>query len=52
MNVKKWRTIILFVLLYGCETRSLALREEYRRKILENKKIKGSLYRPLRPKRE
>jgi hypothetical protein len=30
------KTIILPVVLYGCETRSLTLREEHRRRVFEN----------------
>jgi len=30
------RTIILPLVLYGCETRSLILREEHRRRVFEN----------------
>jgi hypothetical protein len=32
-----YKTIILPVVLYGCETRSLSLREEHRPKVFENK---------------
>jgi len=35
MKIKMYRTISLFVL-YGCETRSLTLKEYYRLKMFEN----------------
>jgi len=37
LNIKIYRTIILPVVLYGCETWSLTLREEHRLRVLENK---------------
>ena len=45
MKIKIYRTIILPVVLYGCETWSVTLREEGRLKVLENRvlrKIFGS----------
>jgi hypothetical protein len=48
MKIKIYKTVILPVVLYGCETWSLASREEHRLKVLENtvlRKIFG-------PKRE
>jgi hypothetical protein len=36
LNIKVYRTIILPVVLYGCETWSLILREERRLKVFEN----------------
>jgi len=45
INIKIHRTAILPVLLYGCETWSLTLREEHRQKMFENRvlrKIFGS----------
>jgi len=36
LKVKIYRTIILPVVLYGCETRSLTLREERRLRVFEN----------------
>jgi hypothetical protein len=42
------KTIILTVVLYGCETWSLALREEHRLKVFENKVLR----RILGPKRD
>ena len=37
---KKLKTIMLPVVLYGCETRSLTLREEYRLRVFENKVLR------------
>ena len=37
LKIKIYRTIILLVVLYGCETRSFKLREERRLKMFENK---------------
>ena len=37
LNFKIYRTIILPVVLYGCETWSLTLREERRLKVAENR---------------
>jgi hypothetical protein len=42
------KTIILPVVLYGCEILSLTLREEHRLKILENRVLR----RIFRPKRD
>ena len=36
MKIKIYRTIILPVVLYGCETWSLTLREEHKLRVLEN----------------
>ena len=36
-NLKIYRTIILLVVLYGCETWSLTLREERRQRVFENR---------------
>ena len=36
MKIKIYKTIILPVVLYGCETLSLTLREEFRLRVLEN----------------
>ena len=36
MKVKVYRTIILSVVLYACETWSLTLREEHRLRVFEN----------------
>ena len=40
MKVKIYKTIILAVVLYGCETWSLALREEHRLWVFENKVLR------------
>jgi hypothetical protein len=37
LKIKIYRTIILPVVLYGCETWSLILREERRLRVLENR---------------
>ena len=37
LKVNTYKTIILLVVLYGCETWSLALREEHRSRVFENK---------------
>jgi hypothetical protein len=36
-----YRTVILPVVLYGCETWSLTLREEYRLRVFENRVLRG-----------
>jgi hypothetical protein len=41
MNIKEYRTIILPVVLCGCETWSLTLREEYRMRVFENWVLKN-----------
>ena len=47
INIKIYRTIILPVVLYGCETWSLTLSEERRLRVFENSvKVKRSHYRP------
>jgi len=48
LNFKKYRTIILPVVLYGCETWSLTLREERRLKVFENRVLR----RVFGPKRD
>ena len=40
LKVKIYKTIILPVVLYGCETWSLTLREEHRLRVLENKVLR------------
>jgi len=47
-KIKIYRTIILPVLLYGCETWSLALREERRLRVCENRVLR----RVFGPKRD
>ena len=48
LKIKIYRTIILPVVLYGCETLSLTLREERRLRVFENKVLR----RILGPKRD
>jgi len=43
-----YRTIILLVVLYGCETWSLTLREEHRLRVFENRLLR----RIFGPKRD
>jgi hypothetical protein len=47
-KIKIYKTIILPVVLYGCETRSLTLREEHRLRVFDN----SMLRRMFGPKRE
>ena len=47
LKVKIYRTIILPVVVYGCETWSLTLREEHRLRVFENRVL-----RILGPKRD
>ena len=47
-DTKIYRIIILAVVLYGCETWSLTLREERRLRVFENRVFK----RTFRPKRD
>jgi hypothetical protein len=48
LRTKIYKTVILPVVLYGCETWSLALRDEHRLRVFEN----SVLRRIFRPKRE
>jgi hypothetical protein len=41
IKVKIYKTIILLVVLYGCETWSLTLREEHRLRVFENMVLRG-----------
>ena len=41
VNIKIYRTIILPVVMYGCETWSLSLREERRLRVFENRVLRG-----------
>ena len=41
LKIKVYRTIILPVVLYGCETWSLTLREERRLRVFENRVLRG-----------
>jgi hypothetical protein len=47
LKIKIYRTVILPVVLYGCETWSITLREEHRQKVFENRVL-----RIFGPKRE
>ena len=47
--IKIYRTIILLVVLYGCETWSLTLREERRLRVFEENRV---LWRIFGPKRD
>jgi len=40
VKIKAYRTIILPVVLYGCETRSFILREECRLRVSENRVLR------------
>jgi hypothetical protein len=40
LRIKIYRTIILPVVLYGCETWSFALREEHKLRVFENKVLR------------
>ena len=48
LKIKIYKTIILPVVLYGCETWSLTLREEYRLRVFENRILR----RVFGPKRD
>ena len=41
LKIKIYRTIILPVVLYGCKTWSLTLREEHRLRVFENRVLRG-----------
>jgi hypothetical protein len=41
VKVKIYKTIILPVVLYGCETWSVTLREEHRLRVFENRVLRG-----------
>ena len=41
LTIKMYRTIILSVVLYGCETWSFTLREERRLRVFENTVLRG-----------
>jgi hypothetical protein len=46
LKVKIYKTVILWMVLYGCETWSLTLREEHRRRVFENRVLR--LFGPKR----
>jgi hypothetical protein len=41
VKIRIYKTIILPVVLYGCETCSLTLREEHRLRVFENRVLRG-----------
>jgi hypothetical protein len=41
VKVKIYKTVILPVVLYGCETWSVTLREEHRLRVFENRVLRG-----------
>jgi hypothetical protein len=41
VRIKIYKTIILPVVLYGCKTRSVTLREEHRLRVFENRVLRG-----------
>jgi hypothetical protein len=47
VNLKVYKTIILPVVLYGCETWSLTLREEHRLRVFENRVLR-TIFGPMR----
>ena len=47
LKIKVYRTIIFPVVLYGCETWSLILREEHRLRVCENRVLR-SIFGPKR----
>jgi hypothetical protein len=47
VNLKIYKTIILLVVLYGCETWSLTLREEHRLRVFENRVLRR-IFGPMR----
>jgi hypothetical protein len=48
LNIKIYKTVILPVVLYGCETWSLTLREEHRLRVFQNRVLR----KIFGPKRE
>jgi hypothetical protein len=40
IKIKIYRTVILPVVLYGCETCSVTLREDYRLRVFENRVLR------------
>jgi hypothetical protein len=48
IKIRIYRTIILPLVLYGCETLSLTLREKHRRRVFENRMLR----RIFGPKRD
>jgi hypothetical protein len=48
VKIKIYKTIILPVVLYGCETFSLTLREENRLRVFENPPVLRRIFGPKR----
>jgi hypothetical protein len=44
LKIKIYKTVILSVVLYGCETWSLTLREEHRLRVFENKSVEEDIW--------
>jgi hypothetical protein len=40
IKIRIYKTIVLLVVLYGCETWSLTLREEHRLRVIENRVLR------------
>jgi hypothetical protein len=51
VKCKIYKTIILLVVLYGCETWSLTLREEHRLMVFDNRALRR-IFRPKRDEQE
>jgi len=49
LKIKKYRTVILPVVLYGCETWLLKMTEECRLRVFENRVLRG-IFGPTRDK--
>jgi hypothetical protein len=47
IRMKIYKTVILLVVLYGCETWSLTLRKEHRQRFFENRVLR-TIFRPKR----
>jgi hypothetical protein len=43
IKIKIYRTVILSVVLYGCETKSLTLKEEHKLRVCQNR-VLGRIY--------
>jgi hypothetical protein len=48
LKIRIYKTIILPVVLYGCETWSLILREEHRLRVFENRVLRRRIFGPKR----
>jgi hypothetical protein len=51
VKIRIYKTIIFPVVLYGCETWSLTLREEHRLRVFENRVLRG-IFGPKRDDRK